>query len=89
MSAFSTISDEISRIEAALRAEVPAEYHHIADELKVLAVKLTGQAEQDTADLAAQAKPMIATAEADATSLAKEAVAGAAEALGGAGKPTA
>lgn len=76
MSVFTTVAAEITAVEAKLRAEIPAEYHHIVDELKALAEKLTGQAEADAADVAHRAEPVIAAAETDAAAVAGEAAAG-------------
>lgn len=75
MNVLSTVAAEISAVEAKLRTQIPAEYHHLADELKALAEKLLGQAEADAADVAAQAEPAVSAAEADASALAQEAVA--------------
>lgn len=60
MSAFSNIVTELSDIEARLRAAIPAEYHHLVDELKALAERLTGHAEADAAEAAHEAAPTAA-----------------------------
>lgn len=87
MAPFSNIVTELGDIEARLRAEIPAEYHHIVDDLKSLIGKLTGEAETDAAQVAHEAAPAVATAEHDAAALASEAVAGAEQAVQGTAKP--
>ena len=73
MGYFSALDTEIHDFESRLHADAG----HLVDEFRALIGKLTGQAEADAVDIAHQAAPVVAAAEADAAALASEAAAGA------------
>jgi hypothetical protein len=93
MSAVSDFEAKLKSFEDKLRTEIPAELHHLIDEVKSVAAKVFGEAEADVADVEQAAVdaagPVIAQAEAEAGQLAHDAVADAQAAANGSDKPSA
>lgn len=72
------LHDKAVAFEEKLRTEVPAEFHHLADEFRKLFSELAGEGEADAAAVVEQAAPVAEAAKGDVEQLAKDAEAGAA-----------